>query len=66
MPIEHVEQPGLPSDAHDLGYRPSNADKWTDPDPVSVGQALDDLAATAVTAKEVYVPLLAVGSEVSF
>lgn len=45
MPVEHVEQPDLPSDAHHAGYRPSSAANWTDPDPVSVGQALDDLAA---------------------
>lgn len=49
MPVEHVEGSDLPSDAHKVGYRPKTAGNWPDPDPVSVGEALDDVAASLPT-----------------
>lgn len=37
-----------PSEAHDLAYAPADGSDWNDPDPVSVGDALDSLAGGAV------------------
>ncbi len=43
MPLDHRTQQPRPSKAHDHSYRPAAASDWTDPDPKTVGSALDDL-----------------------
>jgi len=52
-----------PDDSRDESYVPKTPSNWTDPDPRTVGKALDDLGERR---GEFHIPMMDVGTVVSF
>ena len=48
MPRSDRDKQPRPSKAHTVPYRPADGSDWTDPDPKTIGAALDAIAAAAI------------------
>ena len=66
MPRDDMTAEQFPSSAHDIGYAPKQPADWDDPDPRTIGQALDRVAESGGGGTAVPVVLLAAGSAVTF
>ena len=56
MPRSDRDKQPRPSEAHEHAYRPADGSDWTDPDPKTVGEALDAIAGAPPGAGDVVGP----------